>query len=87
MEFTIISLLIGIYQPNLKELVLIVSLRLVMPPTLFLALAYPWYKLAHTLFPYYMAMAIYSGGIMGYITYDMTHYFLHHRKYVSVVHR
>ena len=54
-----------------------------MPPTLFIALAYPWYKLAHTIFPYYIALAIYSGGIAGYISYDMTHYFLHHRKYVS----
>ena len=54
-----------------------------MPPALFIALAYPWYKLAHVIFPYYIAMAIYSGGIAGYISYDMTHYFLHHRTYVS----
>lgn len=60
---------------------IIFSLRLVMPPALFLALAYPWYKLAHLLFPYYIALAVYSGGIAGYITYDMTHYFLHHHKY------
>jgi 4-hydroxysphinganine ceramide fatty acyl 2-hydroxylase len=58
------------------------SLRLVMPPTLFIALAYPWYKLAYAIFPYYFAIAIYSGGIAGYISYDMTHYFLHHRKYL-----
>jgi sterol desaturase/sphingolipid hydroxylase (fatty acid hydroxylase superfamily) len=57
------------------------SLRLVMPPTLFIVLAYPWYKLAHMIFPYYIALAVYSGGIAGYISYDMTHYFLHHRKY------
>ena len=54
-----------------------------MPPTLFVALAYPWYKLAHAIFPYYIALAIYSGGIAGYITYDLTHYFLHHRRYVK----
>ena len=60
---------------------LMFSLRLVMPPTLFLALAYPWYKLAHLVFPYYIALAVYSGGIAGYITYDLTHYFLHHHKY------
>jgi 4-hydroxysphinganine ceramide fatty acyl 2-hydroxylase len=58
-------------------------LRLVMPPTLFVALAYPWYKLARAIFPYHVALAIYSGGIAGYITYDLTHYFLHHRKYVA----
>jgi 4-hydroxysphinganine ceramide fatty acyl 2-hydroxylase len=60
-------------------------LRLVMPPALFIILAYPWYKLAHLLFPYYYALAIYSGGIAGYIIYDMTHYFLHHRKFVLLV--
>ena len=53
-----------------------------MPPTLFIALAYPWYKLAHAVFPYYVALAVYSGGIAGYISYDMTHYFLHHRTYI-----
>ena len=53
-----------------------------MPPTLFVALAYPWYKLARAIFPYHIALAVYSGGIAGYITYDMTHYFLHHRRYV-----
>jgi hypothetical protein len=52
-----------------------------MPPTLFLLLAYPWYRLAHLLFPYYVALAIYSGGIAGYISYDLTHYFLHHHRY------
>lgn len=58
------------------------SLRLVMPPTLFIALAYPWWKLAESVFPHYVALAIFSGGIAGYISYDMTHYFLHHHKYL-----
>src|SRR2546423_14319257 len=57
------------------------SLRLVMPPTLFLVLAYPWYRLAHLLCPYHYALGIYCGGIAGYISYDMTHYFLHHTTY------
>jgi 4-hydroxysphinganine ceramide fatty acyl 2-hydroxylase len=68
------------YFPTLDTLIILFSLRLVMPPTLFIMLAYPWYKLAHLLFPYYIALAIYSGGIAGYVCYDMTHYFLHHRK-------
>lgn len=55
-------------------------LRLVMPPTLFLVLAYPWWKLATALFPYYTAMAVYAGGILGYVIYDLTHYFLHHHN-------
>ncbi|KAI1364551.1 inositolphosphorylceramide-B C-26 hydroxylase [Xylaria arbuscula] len=56
--------------------------RLVMPPTLFLALATPFWKLAHTLFffNWHLATAIYCGGIFGYVMYDMTHYFLHHQN-------
>ena len=60
-------------------------LRLVMPPTLFVVLATPFWKLAHTVFFYdwNAAVAVYCGGIFGYICYDLTHYFLHHKKYVS----
>ncbi|KAF2011007.1 Inositolphosphorylceramide-B hydroxylase [Aaosphaeria arxii CBS 175.79] len=56
--------------------------RLVMPPTLFVALAAPFWKLAHCVFFYnwYAAVSVYSGGIFGYICYDLTHYFLHHRN-------
>ena len=56
--------------------------RLVMPPTLFLALAIPFWKFAHILifWNWYGSLAAYSGGVFGYIVYDLTHYFLHHRK-------
>ncbi|KAF2143451.1 uncharacterized protein K452DRAFT_286278 [Aplosporella prunicola CBS 121167] len=56
--------------------------RLVMPPTLFMVLAFPFWKLAHTVFFYdwHVATAVYCGGIFGYICYDLTHYFLHHRN-------
>jgi 4-hydroxysphinganine ceramide fatty acyl 2-hydroxylase len=56
--------------------------RLVMPPTLFVALAFPFWKLAHTVFAFnwHMGTAVFCGGIFGYITYDLTHYFLHHAK-------
>ena len=56
--------------------------RLVMPPTLFVALATPFYKLAHTVFFYdwNAATAVFCGGIFGYVCYDLTHYFLHHKK-------
>jgi len=59
--------------------------RLVMPPTLFVVLAAPFWKLAHTVFFYnwYAAVAVYCGGIFGYICYDLTHYFLHHRNLPS----
>jgi 4-hydroxysphinganine ceramide fatty acyl 2-hydroxylase len=61
------------------------KLRLVMPPTLFLALAIPFWKLAHTVFywNWHVATAVFSGGIFGYICYDLTHYFLHHKNLPS----
>lgn len=61
--------------------------RLVMPPTLFLALALPFYKLAHTVFFYnwYAAVTVFSGGIFGYICYDCTHYWLHHKQLPAYV--
>lgn len=56
-------------------------MRLVMPPSLFVILCYPIYKLCFFLFPqYYVAMSIFAGGFMGYICYDVTHYSLHHKK-------
>ncbi|KAJ2968130.1 hypothetical protein NQ176_g9327 [Zarea fungicola] len=56
--------------------------RLVMPPTLFIALATPFWYLAHFVFSHcwYTATAVYCGGIFGYICYDLTHYFLHHEN-------
>lgn len=56
--------------------------RLVMPPTLFVVLATPFWYLAHSLLYYswYAATATYCGGIFGYICYDLTHYFLHHNN-------
>ncbi|CAO3621893.1 unnamed protein product [Mucor hiemalis] len=57
-------------------------LRLVVPPTLFVALAYPWISLAHILFPPMMAYGVVAGGMFGYICYDMTHYYVHHAKVI-----
>ncbi|CAI9632666.1 inositolphosphorylceramide-b c-26 hydroxylase [Alternaria burnsii] len=56
--------------------------RLVMPPTLFVVLAAPFWKFAHAVifWNWYAALAAYCGGIFGYTCYDMTHYFLHHQK-------
>ena len=61
--------------------------RLVMPPSLFLILATPFYKLAHSVFWYnwYAAVTVFSGGIFGYICYDCTHYWLHHRQLPSYI--
>ncbi|PHH60960.1 hypothetical protein CDD81_1017 [Ophiocordyceps australis] len=56
--------------------------RLVMPPTLFVVLAAPFWKLSQVVFyrNWYAAMAVYCGGVFGYICYDLTHYFLHHEN-------
>ncbi|RPB25063.1 Inositolphosphorylceramide-B hydroxylase [Terfezia boudieri ATCC MYA-4762] len=58
--------------------------RLVMPPALFLVLAYPFWVLVQSLlgaaFSWYIATNLYCGGIFGYILYDCTHYFLHHKN-------
>ena len=56
--------------------------RLVMPPTLLVALTIPFWKLAHTLFfwDWNIATTVFCGGFFGYICYDMTHYFLHHQN-------
>ncbi|CAI6336499.1 unnamed protein product [Periconia digitata] len=56
--------------------------RLVMPPTLFSVLAAPFWKVAHGIifWNYQAAMVAYCGGIFGYVCYDCTHYFLHHRS-------
>ncbi|CAK7896197.1 ceramide very long chain fatty acid hydroxylase Scs7p [[Candida] anglica] len=54
--------------------------RLVLPPTLFIILAYPFYKLVFAIFPFYMACSGFAGGTLGYIMYDVTHYLLHHTR-------
>lgn len=54
-------------------------MRLVMPPAMFVILCTPIYKLCHAVFPnYHVAMAVFGGGFMGYIMYDVTHYSIHH---------
>ncbi|KAF8423418.1 inositolphosphorylceramide-B C-26 hydroxylase [Tirmania nivea] len=58
--------------------------RLVMPPALFCVLAYPFWVLVQSLlgpaFGWHIATNLYCGGIFGYILYDCTHYFLHHKN-------
>ncbi|CAL9731979.1 ceramide very long chain fatty acid hydroxylase Scs7p [Monosporozyma unispora] len=54
--------------------------RLVMPPTLFVILCAPFYKLVFKALPLYWAYAGFAGGLCGYACYDLCHYFLHHSK-------
>lgn len=55
-------------------------LRLVMPPTLFFSLSYPFTQLGHALFPASIANGIISGAFTFYVLYDCMHYALHHTK-------
>lgn len=57
--------------------------RLVLPPALFVVLAFPFYKLIFYIFPYNYALLGFAGGTLGYIMYDVTHYVLHHTRLPS----
>ncbi|GAA6024564.1 hypothetical protein JCM10207_008654 [Rhodosporidiobolus poonsookiae] len=55
-------------------------MRLVMPPLLFFVLQAPFTRLAHVLFPNWMANGIIAGSFVFYVLYDVMHYALHHTK-------
>lgn len=52
--------------------------RLVFPPVAAGILASIFYFAFALLFPLAMARSLFAGGLFGYITYDMMHYYLHH---------
>ena len=56
---------------------------LISPPILFI-LAIPFYNLTHLVFFYdwYAAIAVFCGGLFGYICYELLHYSFHHIKQV-----
>ncbi|TYK13350.1 dihydroceramide fatty acyl 2-hydroxylase FAH1-like [Cucumis melo var. makuwa] len=54
------------------------SLRLVFPPTATAVLLVPLWNLVKLFFPPSMAPALFGGGLLGYVIYDVTHYYLHH---------
>jgi len=56
------------------------KMRLVMPPTLFAALQYPFTQLAYFILPNWMANGVIAGAFMFYVLYDTMHYALHHSK-------
>ncbi|KAF2905320.1 hypothetical protein ILUMI_00847 [Ignelater luminosus] len=51
--------------------------RLVFPPVPAAVLAYGGYHLIKALFPPQMVLLITAGGILGYVIYDMIHFYLH----------
>ncbi|KAF5733604.1 fatty acid 2-hydroxylase 1 [Tripterygium wilfordii] len=56
------------------------GLRLVFPPVGAAILAVPVWTLIKLLSPASIAPAFFGGGLLGYIAYDCTHYYLHHGK-------
>jgi 4-hydroxysphinganine ceramide fatty acyl 2-hydroxylase len=55
-------------------------LRLVFPPTLFIMVATPVHALFHAVLPRMVASGVWPGVMVGYICYDMIHYYVHHAR-------
>ncbi|GAA6009777.1 hypothetical protein JCM10207_004192 [Rhodosporidiobolus poonsookiae] len=55
-------------------------MRLVMPPLLFFVLQAPFTRLAHVLFPNWMANGIITGSSVFYVLYGVMHCALHYTK-------
>lgn len=61
-------------------------MRLVMPPALMIVLCIPLYNLCHFVFrDYYGSLSIFTGAHMGYVIYDLCHYFMHHKKMPKIL--
>lgn len=54
------------------------GLRLVFPPAATAILLIPFYKLIKLISTPSTAPALFGGGLLGYVMYDCTHYYLHH---------
>jgi sterol desaturase/sphingolipid hydroxylase (fatty acid hydroxylase superfamily) len=54
--------------------------RLVFPPVAGFGLALPFYVLFHALLSRAAADALMAGALLGYMGYDLTHYYLHHGR-------
>ena len=52
--------------------------RLVFPPVPAIVLATIFYTSATLMVPLAIARGIFAGGFLGYVSYDMMHYYLHH---------
>jgi len=55
-------------------------MRLVMPPSASIPLALIFIALYQVLLPFAAACALSAGFFAGYLAYDMTHYYVHHRR-------
>ncbi|XP_057971853.1 dihydroceramide fatty acyl 2-hydroxylase FAH1-like [Malania oleifera] len=56
------------------------GLRLVFPPAATAILSVPLWTVIKLLSPPSFAPALFAGGLLGYVMYDLTHYYLHHGK-------
>ncbi|XP_047330027.1 dihydroceramide fatty acyl 2-hydroxylase FAH1-like [Impatiens glandulifera] len=63
------------------------GLRLVFPPAATAILCIPIYSLVRYLSSPSSAPAMFGGGLLGYVMYDVTHYYLHHGQPTSKVTR
>lgn len=61
------------------------GLRLVFPPTATAILCFPFYNLVKLMSSPSVAPALFAGGLLGYVMYDVTHYYLHHGQPSSKV--
>eukprot|EP01018_Ginkgo_biloba_P030149 Gb_15196 [translate_table: standard] len=52
--------------------------RLVFPPAGTAILCIPFWNLVKLIMPYAAVPALFAGGLLGYVMYDVTHYYLHH---------
>jgi 4-hydroxysphinganine ceramide fatty acyl 2-hydroxylase len=55
-----------------------------MPPALTVILSVPVFKIAHWCFYPAMAYAFVGGAFIGYVCYDMIHYYLHHAQVFEI---
>ncbi|KAL5577779.1 hypothetical protein UlMin_019478 [Ulmus minor] len=72
---TIHYLLHGCHHKHLTD-----GLRLVFPPVATAILCVPFWALIRLLSTKSTAPALFGGGLLGYVMYDVTHYYLHHGK-------
>ncbi|URD91441.1 fatty acid [Musa troglodytarum] len=54
------------------------GLRLVFPPAATAIICVPFWHLLHLLMAPSAVPAVFGGGLLGYVIYDCTHYYLHH---------
>ncbi|KAG2289423.1 hypothetical protein Bca52824_049027 [Brassica carinata] len=53
-------------------------LRLVFPPAATAVLCFPFWNLVKLFTTLSVTPALFGGGMLGYVMYDITHYYLHH---------